>query len=70
MIVNPKKNDQAIRMKPSYNPARKINHHQNTIHMNHFNTPYSNGKNKIIIDVHVTELMNSSISYQELEEDP
>ena len=31
-------------MNPSYNSARKTNRHQNTIHMNRFNTPYSNGK--------------------------
>ena len=62
LSAGPKKDDQAIRMKPS------------TIHVNHFNTPYSNGEhfvNKIIIlDVHVTVLMNSSISYQELVKDP
>ena len=51
MNVNPKKNDQAIRMKPSYNPARKINHHQNTIRMNRFNTPGKHFVYKIIIDV-------------------
>ena len=61
-------------MNPSYNSAGIINHHQ-TIQMNRLNTPYSNGKHfvhKLLLmySVHVTVLMNSSITYQKLEEDP